>query len=193
MNAPSSGSSPDPQRLFVAVPLPVALKKVIGGWSNALRDTRSFRKWTHEADLHITLQFLGDTEPKQLPKLQEALSSVTQSGALQPFRLTLQDVGAFGLSKQPRVLWIGLGGELDSLRQLHQATVHATAPLGFSAETRPYSPHLTIARSYIGSEEFVAPQLDFNSSLEWDVDAICLYRTHMRQRPMYEEVARFSL
>ncbi|MWC27676.1 RNA 2',3'-cyclic phosphodiesterase [Paenibacillus sp. MMS18-CY102] len=194
MNSPSSNPAANRQRLFVAVPLPEAIKKAIGTWSNEIRDTQPFRKWTHEADLHITLQFLGDTEPSQLPELIDALASAARSGETQPFRLTLQDVGVFGMPKQPRVLWIGLHGELDLLSRLHQATVSATAPLGFSIEARPYSPHLTIARSYTGSEPFVAPQHSFSDKpLEWDVNAIVLYRTHMHERPMYEEVARFPL
>ncbi|QHT59692.1 RNA 2',3'-cyclic phosphodiesterase [Paenibacillus lycopersici] len=191
-------SKKDKHRLFVAVPLPDELKLAIGEWSRKLRAAQPFRKWTETADLHVTLQFLGDTEPERIEALKSALAA--SAGRIQPFRLTLEGAGVFGRSEQPRVLWAGIGGEPESLRLLQRAVVEATAPLGFQAEARPYSPHLTIARSYAGSASFSLPELlgDGDSAGSdpqpaWRADEIVLYRTHMHRRPMYEAAARFAL
>ncbi|WMT42096.1 2'-5' RNA ligase family protein [Paenibacillus sp. D2_2] len=48
-------------RLFIAIPIPSAVKQVIADWCEEQRDQLSFRKWVHQEDYHITVQFLGDT------------------------------------------------------------------------------------------------------------------------------------
>ncbi|QHW31082.1 RNA 2',3'-cyclic phosphodiesterase [Paenibacillus rhizovicinus] len=192
MTAFTNNYAKEAQRLFVAVPLPDRLKSALGAWSRELRASSPFRKWTEEADLHVTLQFLGDTEPNRLPALQAALAAAI--GRIEPFRLVLQGMGTFGRPEQPRVLWAGIGGELDALRGLQRTIVEATAPLGFQAEERPYSPHLTIARSSTGTASFSLPQLlRTDAPPAWQVNEIVLYRTHMHQRPMYETIARFPM
>ncbi|MBM7563082.1 RNA 2',3'-cyclic phosphodiesterase [Paenibacillus sacheonensis] len=187
-------------RLFIALPLPDGIKRAIGAWSTRIREELPFRKWTNEADLHITLQFLGDTNPILLPELKAALTAAAGSMAIQPFGLSLRGMGIFGRTEQPRVLWAGIEGALEQLHRLQRLILEATAPLGFRAEERPYSPHLTIARTYVGKEGFRLPELIrtdepsiHTSPFQWSADEIVLYRTHMHQQPMYEAVARFRL
>ncbi|WP_219838277.1 RNA 2',3'-cyclic phosphodiesterase [Paenibacillus sp. R14(2021)] len=222
MRTPKTESTEAAQRLFIAVPLPDALKQTVAAWTAGLRPSFPFRKWTHEADLHVTLQFLGDTAPGRIPELIAALTAAAESGGVQPFKLSLQGTGTFGRPQQPRVFWTDLGGETTQLHRLQRLVAQATAPLGFAAEARPYSPHLTIARSYLGEEAFVLPALlqggRFNSQPagipapdpsgksmpqqaegredkppSWHVDEFVLYRTHMHRQPMYEAAARFAL
>jgi 2'-5' RNA ligase len=185
------------QRLFIAVPLPDPLKRTLGAWSKDIRIALSFRKWTNEADLHVTLQFLGDTASDRIPELQAALAAAAGSGRIQPFYLTVQDTGTFGRIDQPKVFWAGIGGEVESLHSLRRLIAEAMTPLGFTPEERPYSPHLTIARSYQGIEPFRLPELagsrDAADPFRWQVNEIVLYRTHMHRSPMYEAAARFPL
>ncbi|SFI37717.1 2'-5' RNA ligase [Paenibacillus sp. UNC496MF] len=203
----SAGES-RPQRLFVAAPLPDGLKRTLGEWARSLHAAHPFRKWTHEADLHVTLQFLGDAAPDRVPALKEALAAAAASGALRPFRLALAGVGTFGLPERPRVFWASLGGESGELRRLQRLVVEATAPLGYEAEKRSFSPHLTLARNFAGRDPFVLPVLPpelapaptadgraatDGDSRSWSVDEIVLYRTHMHRRPMYEAAGRFRL
>ncbi|MFC4807715.1 RNA 2',3'-cyclic phosphodiesterase [Paenibacillus sp. GCM10023250] len=211
-----------PQRLFVAAPLPEGLKRTLGEWTRSLQAGHPFRKWTHADDLHVTLQFLGDTASDRLPALTAALAGAAASGAVRPFRLALGGVGTFGRTEQPRVFWASLGGEIQALHRLHRLVVEATAPLGYEAEKRPYNPHLTLARNFVGPDPFVQPAfppksgtmpsangaaedgsaddskarfgaLGDGNDLSWVVDEIVLYRTHMHRRPMYEAAGRFRL
>lgn len=195
MNAPIPPQADDKQRLFIAVPLPETLKRTIGAWTRELRASVPFRKWTDEADLHVTLQFLGDTAPSRVPALVDALRAAAGSGMAPPFRLSLRRTGTFGRPEQPRVFWAGIDGELEQLHRLRRIVAESTAPLGFAAEERPYSPHLTVARKYAGEEPFVLPELpgDEAEPLSWLVDEIVLYRTHMHRLPMYEAAARIPL
>lgn len=85
MTTPTTAPTKESQRLFIAVPLPDSLKRLIGAWTRDIRTTFPFRKWTDEADLHVTLQFLGDTAPVLIPELKAALASAAGSGRIQPF------------------------------------------------------------------------------------------------------------
>ncbi len=202
----------DGQRVFVAVPLPGPLKDRIRAWSDELRTVYPFRKWTDAADLHITLQFIGDTLPEQVSELRTVLAAAAQSGRVRPFVLTLSGTGTFGIPESPKVFWAGIGGDREGLHHARNIVAEETSSLGYKTEERAYNPHLTIARNYRGTEPFRNPQLpllpetsDAGSSrgtevrtaddsaalLSWTVDEIVLYRTHMHRLPMYETVARF--
>jgi len=133
-------------RIFVALPLPSHIKQELEHWQLQNQSTLQFRKWTHPEDLHITLQFLGDTTNEQLEQLIVQLGSIQHS----PFQLQLSSFGSFGPSSAPRILWASVSGELQSLTQLHRKVLEQTEKVGFIAEERRYQPHITVARYYEG-------------------------------------------
>src|SRR5207244_6638048 len=74
--------------------------------------------------------------------------AVAGRGAL---RLRTGALGCFPSGRQPRVLWLGLDGDLEPLGALRDAVEEAISPLGWpdpqaGAPTRPFAPHLTLAR-----------------------------------------------
>ena len=48
--------------------------------------------------------------------------------------------------RRPRVLWVGLEGDLNALAGLQAAVEQAVTGLGYAAEERPFSPHITLGR-----------------------------------------------
>ncbi len=68
------------------------------------------------------------------------------SQGISPFQLEFSDLGVFPDAKRPRVLWIGIGGEVEKLVVLQQRLEDALTPLGFARESRRFVPHLTLAR-----------------------------------------------
>ncbi|MCY9518030.1 RNA 2',3'-cyclic phosphodiesterase [Paenibacillus apiarius] len=182
----------DKQRLFVAIPLPTSAAETVIQWSEGAKRQWAFHKWVHPLDLHITVQFLGAVSPVVKERLIEGLEKAAQ--ASEPFRLELKQAGTFGASEAPRVLWAGVGGEIEHLKRLYDHVVAATAPLGFMPEERPYRPHITLARKYRGT----AP-MSMNAAHaplpehDWKVDRLVLYRTRMGKTPMYERVEEFAL
>ncbi len=58
----------------------------------------------------------------------------------------MTDAGAFPTPKSPRVVWLGVGGELDVAQEFYRRLEIAFAALGFPPEDRPFSPHLTLGR-----------------------------------------------
>jgi len=131
-------------RLFVAINFPEKVKKRIGLLIKELRKLPSDAKWVDDANLHLTLQFLGNVPETQVPSIVEALNrSVT---GISPFRLDLGGVGVFQSIERPRVFWMGVSGETNVLSRLHRQVQEGFGRLGFEPERRRFSPHLTLAR-----------------------------------------------
>ncbi|WP_145320606.1 MULTISPECIES: RNA 2',3'-cyclic phosphodiesterase [Paenibacillus] len=185
------------ERLFVAIRLPAAVQQSLQMDARLVQNKLDFRKWTDHRDYHITLQFLGDTLVSDIGHLRKALRSATSG--FQPFELQLSNWGTFGLEEAPKVLWKGVSGEVERLFSLQKQIVQATSTLGYEAELRPYSPHITIARKYLGKvpgneNKGVASMLLEHSTgaNSWMVEDFVLYVTRLGQSPMYEVVDTFS-
>src|SRR4028119_339249 len=62
--------------------------------------------WEQAQKLHLTLKFLGETDPSKLPDLIKAAEVASKD--LQPFALTIESVGSFPPRGTARVLWLGV-------------------------------------------------------------------------------------
>ncbi|OCT14353.1 2'-5' RNA ligase [Paenibacillus pectinilyticus] len=181
-------------RLFVAVPVPPGIKHAFASWIDQIKPHLSFRKWVHPGDLHITLQFLGDTPSGSVLRINQVLHEIMT--VTSPLSLRVEPLGFFGRSTQPSVLWAGVGGDVEALRNLQKRVAEALTPLGFSIEDRNFHPHLTLARNYISKTSFDRNKLStltmLNSSpedlLSWKSNEVMLYRSHLNKRPMYEAI-----
>ena len=124
-------------RLFVAIDLPDAVKDQL----DALLTPIPSARWVKRQQMHLTLFFLGETD--RLADIQTALAGIEA----RPFELTLTGVGRFPKRRKqpPRVLWAGIDAE-PALTQLHHQVTTALTDIGFEAEDRPFSPHITLAR-----------------------------------------------
>jgi len=131
-------------RLFIAVNLPVEIKRSLGSFIQVLRRFPLDARWVPEENLHLTLQFLGDTPEEQVPAIVQGLNLV--AGEVAPFKLVISGVGVFPSVERPRVLWVGVSGETTALADLHRRVQREMGLLGFAAEQRKFSPHLTLAR-----------------------------------------------
>ena len=132
-------------RLFVALELPVhfkeALEDIIGQVKG--RGLTSVR-WVDTEGIHLTLKFLGNVPSERLQEIVSGLEAPLLDAT--PFTLALDRLGAFPNLKRPRVLWVGISGEMDALLALQQRVEACLEPLGFPREERRFSPHLTLAR-----------------------------------------------
>jgi 2'-5' RNA ligase len=136
---------PEQIRSFIAIELPEEAKKGLARLRKGLeRDEHKFVKWVDPEGIHLTLKFLGDIPSRRVMEITEAMKKAVQG--ISPFSLEISGLGAFPNLKQVRVLWVGVGGELDRLSTLQQNVDSGLAALGFAKEERPFVPHLTLAR-----------------------------------------------
>lgn len=133
-------------RAFIAIHLPDQLKRELLAVSDRLAaqlPPRSVR-WVKPAQMHLTLRFLGDTAVSRLPELAQVLDASAAQAA--PLALHLHELGCFPNRRRPRVIWVGLQGDLAALAALHASLTAALAALGWPPEDRPFQPHLTLGR-----------------------------------------------
>ena len=132
-------------RAFIAVELPEELKSTLLQLQTEMKsDSGNFVKWVAPESIHVTLKFLGDIFPRMVKDVAVALEEASRGN--HPFFIEIKELGAFPNLRQPRVLWVGMGGELGKLIDLQQCIDDALASLGFAREKRPFSPHITLAR-----------------------------------------------
>ncbi len=101
-------------------------------------------KWVKPTNIHCTLKFLGDLTPLQLDRVSESLDIITKQ--TNPFNLELARPGIFPHLKRPRILWLGLKGDIERLQLFQDLIENDLADKGFEPETRPFIPHITVGR-----------------------------------------------
>jgi len=108
----------------------------------AVPDVRA--TWSRDANLHLTLKFLGEIPPASVSDLSTAASRAV--AGLAPFSIQLEQTGAFPKQGQPRVLWVGINDSSGKLSELHARLEDESANAGFVKDGRAFHPHLTVAR-----------------------------------------------
>jgi len=140
-------------RSFIAIELPEEVKSGLYRLQKELKlPEHTFVKWVAPAGIHLTLKFLGNISPQKVSQVTRVMEQASQG--VSPFQLEIAEVGAFPNLKQPRVLWLGIRGEMEKLVAWQQRIDNGLVPLGFTKETRAFTPHLTLARL----REGVSPQ-----------------------------------
>ena len=133
-------------RAFIAVELPPATREAVEDVARRLQaEAVEGVRWVRSDGIHLTLKFLGSIGANSVPVVSEALARCAASTA--PFELSLDSVGAFPGVRDPRVVWIGLGGALEPLSELQQSLERELEGLGFARERRGFTPHLTLGRT----------------------------------------------
>jgi RNA 2',3'-cyclic 3'-phosphodiesterase len=133
-------------RAFVAVLPGDAVREAVTAVVDRLRPLGRSVAWVPAANLHVTLQFLGNQPEERLAAATEALHAAAAVSA--PIEVTLHGIGAFPGLERPRILWVGLALGALEVRALQERVAVALAREGFPREDRAWHPHLTIGRVY---------------------------------------------
>lgn len=136
---------PEALRLFVAVELPEEVLRALADTQRELRKRGvDGLRWVRPEGIHLTLKFLGETPPEKAPDIERALEVAVKGTP--PHTLSLGRLGTFGSRNAPRVLWVDMAGDVETLKSLQESVERVISPLGFPRENRSFSPHLTLAR-----------------------------------------------
>jgi RNA 2',3'-cyclic 3'-phosphodiesterase len=124
-------------RLFVGIPLPATLIEELSAISMRLQSKADGLRWPAPESWHITLQFLGNTPEYEciVARLRELRAS--------SLRITLEGLGFFD---RAGIFFAGVR-LTPELAAIQQRVTAATGLCGFVPETRPYHPHITLART----------------------------------------------
>jgi RNA 2',3'-cyclic 3'-phosphodiesterase len=177
-------------RLFTAIDIPGETLSALSGFLDTLRPVGKLR-WSRIENLHITTKFIGDWDEHRLPELITELSTV--KAAAIPVRV--DGVGWFPNPHHPSALFAVAAGEFGGLVSETNA---ACERLGIQPETRPFKPHVTLARvdSIAGVAEVrkaiaTAGSLDFG---QFAARSFALFESKMGPgRSIYTKLKEFPL
>ena len=128
---------------------------------------------THRDDLHLTLHFLGQVAAGRI----DDLLVLGDNMHVPRFELVLDGLGHFA---RPRVLWVGPTKVPGELSNLHADLAEGLRDFGFAPETRPYRPHVTLARK-VGKR----PEVADLPSIHWLVRRWALVESRTGRVPLY--------
>ncbi len=149
---------PDNPRLFVAVELPAQVLEALGQLQHDLqRQIPRGLRWVRPEGIHLTLKFLGETPETRVEGISAAIAGSV--GGVVQHEVSLGAMGTFGSRNSPRVLWVDLAGDTETLLRLQAQVDRALDAIGFPGEKRRFSPHLTLARVREESAREVAEPL----------------------------------
>jgi 2'-5' RNA ligase len=153
-------------------------------------------KWVAVDNVHLTLQFLGAVPEERVDLVKVAVAAAAAEA--RPLRLELRGAGGFPSARRARVLWAGVSGDVAELAALVAALERRLGPLGFAAEERPFSPHITLGRA---RDARGAPGLAAALALAaeapgvpWRATEVILFQSFLSPKgPRYEALARAAL
>jgi RNA 2',3'-cyclic 3'-phosphodiesterase len=131
-------------RMFIAIDLPDEALKHLQSIQQAIKEQVPKLSLTRADQLHVTLKFLGDVEPRQIKDLAESLANVRASA---PIQLHGQSVACFPERGPVRIVAAEMQGDLGALKAVYSAIEQRCHFLGFDRERRAYRPHVTIGRA----------------------------------------------
>lgn len=143
-------------RTFLAIELNDAARSYLHQQVQQLTRALPRVHWVDPETLHLTLAFLGELEDAQLEQATRTALEIAE--ASQPFSVRIGALGQFGPAQQPRVIWMGVAGNLQPLLDLQARLAGRLTQDGFPPEERAYAPHLTLARikTLLSAEELAA-------------------------------------
>ena len=178
-------------RLFLALLPPPAIRARLLDRMHGLAGAR----WQSDAQLHVTMRFIGDADRHPAEALLLALGSERFARV----EARLDGYGWFDRRERVDQLWAGLTPR-DPLAALHARLDRLCVSCGFEPEGRKYVPHITLARfarNMAPDPALVAAWMAAQPPLPGDVlafDELVLMQSHMgRDGSIYEPVAQFAL
>jgi 2'-5' RNA ligase len=186
-------------RVFVAVALPAPIRRELFQLRESLEDgpTRKAVKWVREQNLHLTLRFIGAVRAEEISALGTSLQEAVRG--VSSFPLGLEAGGCFPNVLSPKVLWIGLGGDLDRLAELQCGVERETGRWG-EREERAFHPHITLGRVATRDRKALRAlgswvnQLPVPTHDSWEVNSIELMQSVLnRGGSSYSSLACFAL
>ena len=186
-------------RMFIALPLPEAVKEDLAGFLEP-RQEAGLRglglRWTTPAQWHVSLAFLPHVADRHTDELLERVQRA--ASRRNPLALRMAGAGAFPHAGHAKVLWAGLEHDGEELMRLSGGVRAAAAKSGITVDGGRFRPHLTLAR--LGRPADVTrllAVLEQYAGRSWQAREIALMASYLGQgpngRPRHEIRATFAL
>ena len=131
-------------RAFIAVSLPDNAIQILEEIQEKLKFKGIKASWVKPENLHLTLKFLGNVPVQDIDPVFSTMHNVVSD--FSKFELSAGGLGVFPGVKKGRVVWAGIGGRTDILKNLFQSLEDHLLLLGIKKERQRFSPHITLGR-----------------------------------------------
>lgn len=132
--------------------------------------------------VHLTVAFMGDVPATSIPDLRRIGERVAHTAAL----LSFDTLGAWRASG---VAWVAPSHLPAEVAALHATLNQALRDTGFEIESRPFRPHLTLARRCVQPQARQAM-----TPIAWDVRKLCLIGSELHpEGPVHSTLAEWPL
>lgn len=172
-------------RAFLALELSDEIRQRLKPVQDRLRTSSARMTFVEPENIHVTVKFLGEVDDRHLPRVKDAIGTIR----LPPFPVTVRNV-TVNNPRRPFTVWCTVddGGKTADLFRMVEETL---APLGFPRETRPFTPHATLARIKSPDPSLFAVLSSLNETGYGDclIDGITLKKSTLTPRgPVYEDL-----
>jgi RNA 2',3'-cyclic 3'-phosphodiesterase len=184
-------------RAFLAIDPPAVVLENIEGMQDTLKKSiQGSIRWVRPEGIHLTLKFFGDISARDVGNISEVIARRT--AALSQFALEIRGLGAFPDVTRPRIIWLGITGQLGCLLSLQKDLEEEFFLLDFPKEDRPFRAHLTMGRVKIPKGIIgLAPAVEAAGNLtagNFTVGEVVLFQSSLSpQGAIYTKLATFPL
>jgi 2'-5' RNA ligase len=182
-------------RAFLAIDPPEDILRQIGIFQDRLkRKIQGVLSWVRPRGMHLTLKFFGNIPPGSVERISRAVAPL--AAGTSPVHLKVRKIGVFPDSNRPRVLWMGLEGDIHHLTVFQKSVEGALEAEGFPRETRPFRPHLTLGRIKT-PRGLVGLARSVEEAAEWEAGGfvageLCLFKSDLTpQGAVYTKLASY--
>ena len=109
---------------------------------DSIQNSRANLRIVNPKLLHMTLEFLGEISEKEIQKVKEILDSTS----FNRFFLDVNAINVLPSEKHIRVVYCEIKGDVDILKTIQKQLRVKLRDCGYKTDSRPFKPHLTIAR-----------------------------------------------
>ena len=166
------------RRVFAAIDISEEARRAATEYISRLRTMfpDSSARWERPEKLHITVKFAGSLDEGQLEIFTERVAEAAKS--VDRFKIKIAGTGAFVKRRGPSVLWL----RVEQIATVDEPMGKIARMLAGKDNTRPFHPHITIARIKDASE--VTGLIDMHRALEFEsaefeVSEIVIYESKL--------------
>ncbi len=164
--------------IFFGFALPLEVSRRAATLRTLVTDPKNAVRWVKGRNIHLTLRFLGVTPRTAAAEIITGLKdSLAGYG---PLGIAIEGAGVFPAPARPRVLWMGVTGDIEGLTRIEKAIHDVVGPLGFPRLDREFQPHVTLGR--VRYPQKVTPDVSMFLNSEYDpirceLDSLHLYES----------------
>lgn len=186
------------KRLFLAIPIKTTdndFVPLLDGLKRQLAHEKRIN-WVKPSHIHLTLKFIGDTHPDEIPKIIDEIGEMVKRH--KSFTMDFNRTGIFGSRYAPRVLWLGMQNTPQELLDLEEDTLTSFDKLGFIRDRQNFVPHITLGRiKELCEKQYfqkIVAGIEQKSYIRQDVKEIILFQSFLRpEGAVYKVIKKFGL